>query len=56
MRIKTLLEYRWENGALVLVREEGFDYEGPLCLCDRKTSQKIANQGISLVCGDHRMC
>lgn len=44
MRIHTLLEYRWQDGRLALVREEGFDYSGPLALCDRSKSGQIANQ------------
>lgn len=47
MRIHTLLEFRWDDDRLVLLREEGFDYSGPLDLCDRSTSSKIANQGIA---------
>lgn len=47
MRIHTLLEYRWEHDVLMLVREEGFEYSGPLALCDRSTSGKIANQSIA---------
>ena len=47
MRIHTFLEFRWERDRLVLVREEGFDYAGPLALCDRKTSGQIAQQSIA---------
>ena len=47
MRIHTLLEFRWQDDVLVLLREEGFDYAGPLALCDRSTSGKIANQSIA---------
>lgn len=47
MRIHTLLEFHWQDDALVLLREEGFEYEGPLDLLDRSTSGKIANQSIA---------
>jgi hypothetical protein len=47
MRIKTRIEGIWIDGKPVVLREEGFDYSGPLALCDRSTSGKIANQSIA---------
>lgn len=37
MRVHTLLEYQWDGtqGEYVLVREEGFEYDGPVARCDR---------------------
>src|ERR1700732_1536 len=47
MRISTLVEYRFVNGMLELVREEGFEYEGPLLLAGRTESTAVANQGMA---------
>lgn len=44
MRIYTKVVMDWNGNVL---EREGFEYNGPLALCDRSTSKKIANQGIA---------
>jgi hypothetical protein len=47
MRIHTRLEFQITTEGLELVREEGFDYCGPLARCDRGQSKQVAQQGMS---------
>src|SRR6266404_9089314 len=44
MRISTLVEYRLVNGVLELVREEGFEYTGPIVLAGRSEAKQVVNQ------------
>jgi hypothetical protein len=45
MRVSTLVEYRFVNGQLEPVREEGFEYTGPVALAGRSESKQVVNQG-----------
>src|SRR5580704_5672852 len=47
MRIHKLLEFKITDQGLELLREEGFEYSGPLELADRGQSTKVANQGMA---------
>jgi hypothetical protein len=44
VKIKTLVEYRWNTAEdrYILVREEGYDYVGPVALCKGASSQQNA--------------
>jgi hypothetical protein len=42
-RIHTKLEYIWDGEKYALVHEEGFDYQGPLALCDRAAQAAAKN-------------
>lgn len=44
MRINTRIVLDWDGNVL---ERESFEYVGPLALCDRATSQQIANQGMA---------
>lgn len=43
MRVHTKLEYQWDGSQYVLTHEEGFEYDGPVALCDR-AAQSEAKQ------------
>ena len=45
MKIYTKLEYVWDGEKYALVHEEGFDYSGPLALCDRAAQAAAKNAG-----------
>src|SRR5713226_562142 len=45
MRISTFVHYRWIDGAYRLIREEGFEYSGPLALADRGQAKAVSQQG-----------
>jgi hypothetical protein len=50
MRIHTKLEYIWDGIRYVLQNEEGYDYAGPLALCDR-AAQSAAKSAASNAAG-----
>lgn len=55
MRIHTKLEYIWDGTQYVLQNEEGFDYSGPLEMCDRAAqaaAKNAANQAAGVASGD----
>jgi hypothetical protein len=47
MRVKTFIELQWKDGRYHVVREEGFEYLGPVARCDRGTSKQVAQQGMA---------
>lgn len=47
MRIKTFIEFRLVNGVYEFVREEAYEYDGPMALCDRTQSKQVAAQGLA---------
>lgn len=55
MRIITKAEYIWNGTQYVLQNEEGFDYSGPLELCDRAAqaaAKAAGNQAANVATGD----
>jgi hypothetical protein len=47
MRIHNLVEFQITDEGLDFLREEGFEYDGPLELCDRNQAHQVANQGMA---------
>lgn len=45
MRVITRAEYIWDGTQYVLQHEEGFDYQGPVSLCDRAAQSAAKNAG-----------